>query len=443
MRAPTIGWFSVGFAPQTRIVAGAFDIVERVGGEAGAEHAASAPRRSARGRPARSSRRCWCQSPRARTSAPRSCLRWSPGRSRARRRYRARGARITARSRSATNARASSHEARRQPVAVPNHRFVTRSSAATKSKAYRPFTQRCPCSRARRAPGGSTRCAPLARADIQLAARRRSTGRWSGSTRRGSVVEQPGSRPRARRSGRYRRTRRSRRTSSRGASGRPARCVVSHASLPHVPDELPLQLRADAHAAVALDAPRHVDRDVRMRVVYEAPLEHRLRRSRGKAPNAHLPMELFLREAFDGPGWILAGQRLDDRPAGLFKLRSVRLDLHTVSERGRARRNQPGRPRELHQTRPAHACRRDPFVMAERRDVNVQSAERVEHGSAAPQLVSTMVDDDARHVRPGDSLEQRTCPTRRPLLDKPPRQAARLLLSSAANARWPCWSQTW
>ena len=154
--------------------------------------------------------------------------------------------------------------------------------------------------------------------------------------------------------------------------------VRSHSSLRaavlHVPDELSLELVADPHASIAIDAPRHVDGDERMRRIDET----RLCRAIGGIDDAELlqiPVKRFVWTARDGIGRIAGCQRSQDEPSEILNLRRVGPDFHPIGQGRRAGGHQPGRPGNLDEAQPAGARWREPVVVAQRRHVNPRRAQ--------------------------------------------------------------------
>jgi hypothetical protein len=147
-----------------------------------------------------------------------------------------------------------------------------------------------------------------------------------------------------------------------------------------VPDPLPLHVGADAHAAVAVDAARHVHGDVGVRSVLELDVDRAALfavESRGLQRAFELEVLGSGRRRRAPPG-----EQLEQRSAIGLELRRAGLDNHPVLDRRRARGNETAVSLDLHQARPAHPCRPQPIVVTERGHVLAEPPNRRENGRA-------------------------------------------------------------
>jgi hypothetical protein len=103
------------------------------------------------------------------------------------------------------------------------------------------------------------------------------------------------------------------------------RCI---AAIHDLPNELSLNLVADPHAAIAVDAPRHIDMDVRMRIVYQRGILLAQKIVFGEPVLTSNSMEWFIGILKERPSRILPGEHLQIHPPCSYELGGLSLDLH-------------------------------------------------------------------------------------------------------------------
>jgi hypothetical protein len=80
------------------------------------------------------------------------------------------------------------------------------------------------------------------------------------------------------------------------------------ATVPHLPHELALDLVADAYATVAINALRHIDVEIRMRIIKESPISL-LGAFTLESVISKVTMEFLFWKASDRIARILVGQK--------------------------------------------------------------------------------------------------------------------------------------
>jgi hypothetical protein len=103
-----------------------------------------------------------------------------------------------------------------------------------------------------------------------------------------------------------------------------------------------LDFGTDAHAPVTVDAPRHVDGDVRVGAILSIEGRSALGRSVYQPGATNLFVKRLVGKQPDRARWIVTDEHLKDSAPRLLNLRRVGLDLHAVRQWRGARGDELG-----------------------------------------------------------------------------------------------------
>ena len=173
------------------------------------------------------------------------------------------------------------------------------------------------------------------------------------------------------------------------------------AAIQDMPDELPLHLVADAHAAKTGDALRHVHMNVGMRRIRLClPNGCKLVPRRRNAVFPEITVKFFFGKILDRLCRITMRKKSQQRAPGLFHPGRVCLDHHSACHRRGARCRVSPPVGDLDFTETTRATRFQSLIVAERRHLEAKPVQRIENRQAGRKFMCAAVDGDARASPP-------------------------------------------
>ena len=244
-----------------------------------------------------------------------------------------------------------------------------------------------------------TRAVVQLAADAAVRADRARPGRGRPQSKNAAILQRPG------------RTRIDAGATRDTGTGEQRRSVGMHnglrAAIPKVPDVLSLKVGTNAHAAIAVDAARHVGAEAG--VTFINRFRRRRRRLRGQTGRAQVTVEFLLRRVCEGRRRIVAGEHLQHHSAlGQDRLRP-RPDLHAVDDGRGAGGDRLDGAGDLHQTEPACARWLQPWVIAQRRNLDSELPRRFEDCRAGAERGRQAIDSRTDRGHAGDGTRPVSC----------------------------------
>ena len=102
------------------------------------------------------------------------------------------------------------------------------------------------------------------------------------------------------------------------------------ATFDHLPYKLSLHFLANPHAAIAVDALRHIDSNVRMRFVEKLEVLFAQKVGTRQAVLTRKFMKWLVGKILEGCPWIFASEHAQIHSSGMLELGRVGLDDHAV-----------------------------------------------------------------------------------------------------------------
>lgn len=149
----------------------------------------------------------------------------------------------------------------------------------------------------------------------------------------------------------------------------------------YLPDKLALHFFADAHAAIAKNAVRHIHVDVRMRIIQKRRIMRSIKVRLAQFVLACISMKFLVGKLAEHISRMILGQHAQQTATLIFERRRVRRDHHAVCERSIAGGQRMRTAFDLNQAHAATADGFQPLVMAQSGNVQANRATGFQDGN--------------------------------------------------------------